>query len=768
MENEIVIQVEIDSATVKKELAYATAELQNMKQAQSQLNAEFKAGKRTAEEYGTITADNKKKMTELAAEIKNKTALVAAASIEEIKSNATLDQKRAALNALQKAYGSLTEEQRNAEIQGKTLTERIKDLSDAVKEEESAIGDNRRNVGNYAEALRSVIPGAGKVSGALTTLKKVAMLAAGGFGALAAGVKAALASMLKFLATPAGMIIAAIAVALGAVVKAFQKLNEQIKLNDEASTGLARVYAVTIQPIVDTMTKIFGKLADVVGKVANKFADWASQLTGAAKTADDYVKSIDNLEEAERQYTVQSAERSKQVAELRSKSVEADKYSVEERRKFLQEALELEKDNLEDEKKIKAERLRILEETAKKNADTSDAMKDKIAQARADMLRAEEAYYTGTRRMQSQLQSFNKEIDTEDQKRLEEYKKRLEERKAAAIEAYWTERETREAIESAATKRGTKQAQIEREKEDDAEAEAQLERQLELAAKMREMQKTELQKDFENEMAWLDELHEAKLLSEADFLQQKADLQKEFEERARAEQMEAVSNAIADWGSAVLDTIGSISDAISAAENAELDNFKKGQDERKKALDKRLKAGEISQEEYAERTAEIDEQTERREIELQREQAKREKALGIMSATISTAAAIIGFLAKPGGIPGVILSAMAGITGAAQIAAIAAEPLPRFESGGVVPGESYTGDNVLVRANSGEGIYTNRQANNILQEVANNPARGGIDYERLAATMAEAVAAQPAPVVVYKEMQEFGDKVATYDELAKI
>ena len=84
----------------------------------------------------------------------------------------------------------------------------------------------------------------------------------------------------------------------------------------------------------------------------------------------------------------------------------------------------------------------------------------------------------------------------------------------------------------------------------------------------------------------------------------------------------------------------------------------------------------------AERIA-LEEEFDRRSKELQRENARREKAASIFSATISTAQAIIGFLANPGGIPGIILSALAGFTGAAQIAAIASQPLPSFAGGGV-------------------------------------------------------------------------------------
>lgn len=71
---------------------------------------------------------------------------------------------------------------------------------------------------------------------------------------------------------------------------------------------------------------------------------------------------------------------------------------------------------------------------------------------------------------------------------------------------------------------------------------------------------------------------------------------------------------------------------------------------------------------------------------IQRDQAERDKKLGIFSAIIDTAQAIIGFLAEPGGIPGIVLSVLAGITGAAQIAAISAQPLPALAAGGIVTG----------------------------------------------------------------------------------
>ena len=92
----------------------------------------------------------------------------------------------------------------------------------------------------------------------------------------------------------------------------------------------------------------------------------------------------------------------------------------------------------------------------------------------------------------------------------------------------------------------------------------------------------------------------------------------------------------------------------------------------------------------------------------------------------------------------------------------------KYAEGGTVPGTSYTGDKLIAHVNSGEGIYTGTQANNLLQEIANNPARGGFDYSAMAEAMAVAVAAQPAPVVVYSELQEFGQKVSTFNEIASV
>lgn len=91
----------------------------------------------------------------------------------------------------------------------------------------------------------------------------------------------------------------------------------------------------------------------------------------------------------------------------------------------------------------------------------------------------------------------------------------------------------------------------------------------------------------------------------------------------------------------------------------------------------------------------------------------------------------------------------------------------KFAQGGIVGGSSYSGDNMIAHVNSREMILpmdAQKTLFDALSSSTNGQQRLGIDYE----LMAQANAALPAPVVVYTEMQEFGDKVATYQEIARV
>lgn len=88
--------------------------------------------------------------------------------------------------------------------------------------------------------------------------------------------------------------------------------------------------------------------------------------------------------------------------------------------------------------------------------------------------------------------------------------------------------------------------------------------------------------------------------------------------------------------------------------------------------------------------------------------------------------------------------------------------------GGIVGGTSYSGDRVMAMVNSGEAILTKQQQMRFL-DIANGKSTGsGIDYELLGATMADAVSKQPAPVMVYKEFENFQRNVATIKEIATL
>jgi hypothetical protein len=84
-------------------------------------------------------------------------------------------------------------------------------------------------------------------------------------------------------------------------------------------------------------------------------------------------------------------------------------------------------------------------------------------------------------------------------------------------------------------------------------------------------------------------------------------------------------------------------------------------------------------------------------------QANRDKALALFQATVSTARAVAEAL------PNIALSIIVGAAGAIQIAAIAAQPIPKFEKGGEIGGKRHSEGGTMVEAEQGEYIVNRKQ-----------------------------------------------------------
>lgn len=256
----------------------------------------------------------------------------------EIKSTKTLlDNEATSVNALRAQLAQntaelnkMSEAQRTTSKEGQDLTEQTKALSDKLKELEKSVGDNRRNVGNYAESVKD---------GILQTQGLT-----GGTGALVGQMKSGIAGVQAFnAALKANPIIFVVSLVL-TLIGIIEKL---MKRNSELATSLNAAFApfkVIFGRLLDWITGLFEGVAFLLENLA-KGVTWLLDKLGliseetkrAAAEGARLAGETQRIYQAETAALVPMARMRREMEELKTLAADQNK-SAAERTKLLQQA----------------------------------------------------------------------------------------------------------------------------------------------------------------------------------------------------------------------------------------------------------------------------------------------------------------------------------------------------------------------------------------------------------------------------------------------
>lgn len=258
----------------------------------------------------------------------------------EIKSTKTLlDNEATSVNALRAQLAQntaelnkMSEAQRTTSKEGQDLTEQTKALSDKLKELEKSVGDNRRNVGNYAESVKD---------GILQTQGLT-----GGTGALVGQMKSGIAGVQAFnAALKANPIIFVVSLVL-TLIGIIEKL---MKRNSELATSLNAAFApfkVVFGRLLDWITGLFEGVAFLLENLA-KGVTWLLDKLGliseetkrAAEEGARLAGETQRIYQEETKALVPMARMRRELEELKTLAADQNKTTAK-RTELLEEAVE--------------------------------------------------------------------------------------------------------------------------------------------------------------------------------------------------------------------------------------------------------------------------------------------------------------------------------------------------------------------------------------------------------------------------------------------
>ena len=823
MAEQIILDIQLDKGSVNADLRATLESLKALKNEQKELTKAIKEGNDVDGEMSARLLDLKSQIKYTEAQAKGLAATQRVLTADGKKYEDTLNGQRQKLADMQSAYDAMDKEMRDSEG-GKAFLAQIKEQHDAVLGLEGATGRMQRNVGNYGESIKGVIPSVDKFDAVLNKMGTSMNDLQQGVGTASKSIVSHFATIGKALITPPLGIIVAI---LTGIMLIFSKVASAIKKNDDAMTNLQVAFSA-FKPIATAIGKIFEGIGVALSKVAVGIANVVTKISSAlipgfeeaSKKVTEYILAVDALEETQRQYTVQNAKDAQEIAKYRA--IASESTDLEERKKALQSAIALEEEIARRNVEIATKTLELRKEQARQEVDTTDETKNEIARLEAEKIQAETDYYNKKREMAAQIREINNKINAENAKNHQEYIKRLEEQRKAQEEA---EKARQEALKASLENEKAIRQQMEDFKASlikDAGERELVEMQLAGSREIEELKKRlETEKNLTEEgRAILNQLIIDKQTELDTQLKEKADaiaeerINAEMQRIAEQEQTKLeLKKAIAEENSAEMLELQL--EELEMQQQAELENTILNEEDKYLIVEKYEKLKQALVEETAKKNEEQATQMKAQLSSAMQSMAKNaSSAFGQMSELLEgygeenekaskaakafalmqlatdqaisisqTARAIVEAVegatqaaAKTGPLApvmiavyiaemvGLVLGAVAG-----QVASIKqAKGIlsgEKFESGGIVGGTSFSGDKVVAHVNSGEMIL-NREQQTRLFDMANYG--GGFDYSGLTQALTQAVASLPSPTLQYQEFKDFQSSVQRVTKIAEL
>lgn len=442
-------------------------------------------------------------------------------------------------------------------------------LTERIKSEEAATGDNRRNVGNYTQSIleagksMGIFGGTfGNIIGSLQGMQGSLVAIRGGLTAASGGATGFAGAMNVVKVAIASTGIGLLVIAIGLLVTWLSKIDPVVDKTQQvfAAFGAAiDVVKTTILKFVDGIKSVgdlLSKLGTIIANPIDSFKQLAGSMAVAALEAAKLKEQQQELADAMQVQEVMTAKANQQVRELILQSKNRS-LSEKERQALLAEAARIDQQDFERKSKLVEEDLRIntvaIAVKAQLNKQEISALKQKGVEYAIELLNqgkiTQEDVDAYKKAQLSKIEILDE--TTVRQEKIQNQSDALEEKRIAKAEAY------RKKLEEDEKKR---EAAAQKKREAILKA-LQEELDLQDAISGSDKNESELAKRYQLQIDLLNEQLAQKLISETKYQTELIKIQDEFEKGVEERNLRIAEDAQKQF-------------------DAELENFKKVQQDK--------------------------------------------------------------------------------------------------------------------------------------------------------------------------------------------